>query len=203
MADGLLVKQKDVGSSPTGHTGRIELMSSTDLDRLDAREKRNASTQLLLDNARKSLEEVAELTGMSTSEVAEKYARLYEDRGWMTERMEERHMLIELGDVLEDAKNRLKNVSDDNYASVARIVLGTLTAMFARIDARKKLVDDDISEITRANARQFGDAYDLALNHVVYGLRQLHPDITDDEVLVLSREGLAKAKERLNSKVRR
>lgn len=178
-------------------------MSSTDLDRIDAREKRNASTQLLLDNARKSLEEVAELTGMSTSEVAEKYARLYEDRGWMTERMEERHMLIELGDVLEDAKTRLKNVSDDNYASVARIVLGTLAQMFARIDARKKMVDDDISQITRANARDFGEVYDMALNHVVYGLRKLHPDITDDEVLILSREALVKAKDRLNSKVRR
>ena len=178
-------------------------MSDTEVDRIDAREKRSAQTELLLQHARKSLNEISSLTGLSEMELSEKYARLFEDRGWRTERMEERLLLIELGDLLDDSKQRLKNATDDNYASVARVVLASITLIANRFDMRRKLVEEDITEITRANASLFGDAYDLALKHTVSGLRQLHPDITDDEVNELVREGLQLAKARLETKVRR
>ena len=159
---------------------------------------RNAVTEKLLANARKSLNEIHEITGLPVEEIAERYSILFEERGWMTERQEERLLLIELGDVIADAKAKLKTAHIEDYASVARVVLQGMTLMANRMDARKKLVDDDINRITRANARQFGQAYDIALRHIMDGLKAAHPDITDDEVDTLNIEGLNKAKKRLD-----
>lgn len=177
-------------------------MSVKEVDLYDSPEARSALTQTLIDNARSTLAEVAELTGLDVAVVTDKYSRLFEDRGWMTERMEERLLLIELGDLLKDSKKRLSSVEDKDYASVARVVLSSMTLMANRFDARKKLVEEDINEITRANARQFGEAYDIALRHITDGLRTLHPEITAQEVSELSKEGLLKAKARLERQVR-
>lgn len=159
--------------------------------------QRNALTEKLLQNARKSLKEVSEIIGLPVADIAERYALLFEERGWLTERQEERLLLIELADLIVDARIRLKNTEDRDYASVARVVLSSMQLMADRFDARKKLVDDDINRITTANARQFGMAYDIALTHIVNGLKMLHPEISDDEVDILSAEGLMKAKIRL------
>ena len=106
---------------------------------------RNAVTEKLLAHARKSLNEIHEITGLPVEELAERYSALFEERGWMTERQEERLLLIELGDVIADAKSKLKTAQIEDYASVARVVLQGMTLMANRMDARKKLVDDDIN----------------------------------------------------------
>lgn len=158
---------------------------------------RSALDERLLANARKSLREISEITGLGVDELAERYSVLFEERGWLTERQEERLLLIELGDMLTDGKERLKQASLEDYASIYRAILANMTLMANRMDMRRKLVDDDINRITHANARQFGAAYDTAVNHIVASLRAAHPDITDEEIEQYSTEGLKKARNQL------
>ena len=39
------------------------------------------------------------------------------------------------------------------------------------LDARRKLVDDDIGSITRAHAKMFAEAFDTALRFIVEGFK--------------------------------
>lgn len=160
--------------------------------------QRSALDEKLLRNARKSMTEISEITGLPVEDLAERYAILLEERGWMTERMEERFLLIELGDLLQEGREMLRKAQVEDYASIYKAVLGNLTLMANRFDQRRKLVDDDINKITHANARQFGEAYDIALSHVTASLRAAHPDITVDEIDQFSTEGLIKAKKALD-----
>jgi len=162
---------------------------------------RTALTEKLLANARKPLNQIAELTGLTPAQVSEKYAILFEDHGWMTERQEERLLIIELNDFIQDARERMKHASDEDYASIARVVNKGMADMALRLERRKKLVDDDINQITRANAKQFAHAYDIALSVVVEGLRKEHPEITDEEVALYSDAGLRRAKSVLDANV--
>lgn len=162
---------------------------------------RSGLTEKLLRNARKSLDEVAKIVSLDVREVAELYAKLFEDRGWMTDRQEERLLIIELGDLLADAKIRLDAAEDKDYASIARIVLQGLTLMANRFDNRKKLVEDDINLITQANARLFGQAYEIAILHMAEGLVEIYPDMVFEDVMALAKEGLDKAKSLLQANV--
>jgi hypothetical protein len=164
-------------------------------------EPRSALTEKLLKHARKSLQEVAQITGLDVRLVAEKYAKLFEDRGWMTDRQEERLLIIELGDLLADAKDRLENAEDKDYASIAKIVLSGLTLMANRFDNRKKLVEEDINLITQANARLFGSAYEIAVMEIAEGVMALTNDISFEDVMSLARSGLDKAKTMLEANV--
>jgi len=164
-------------------------------------EERSAMDERILSHARKSISEIAQLTGLEPGETAERLSRLFEDRGWRTERQDERLMLIELGDLITDARTRLKNVSDEDYAGVAKIVLGAMQQMADRWDKRRQLVENDIEKITLANARLFGRAFDAALQHLTDGLKQLHPEITDEEIDTLTDAGLGMAKIVIDEKV--
>lgn len=159
---------------------------------------RSALDERLLANARKSLREISEITGLPVEELAERFSVLFEERGWLTERQEERLLLIELADMLQDGRAMLKKAQIEDYASIYRAILANMTLMAQRMDQRRKLVDDDINRITHANARQFGAAYDVAMRHVVASLRATHPDITDEEIEQYSIEGLQKAKRALD-----
>lgn len=163
---------------------------------------RSALTELMLANARKPLSEVAKLTGLGEKELAVAYARLFEDHGWRTERQEERLFLIEAADLIEKSNKELDNVQDSKeFAAVARVIWQGMQMVADRFDKRKRLVEDDINQITAANARLFAMAYDVALQTVIDGLRVLHPQITEDEAFALSQEGLEKAKKMLEANV--
>jgi hypothetical protein len=65
----------------------------------------------------------------------------------------------------------LNDVGPQEFAGVANVVLRSLRLVSERLDARRKLVDEDIAKITREHARVFALAFDTALNHIVEGLR--------------------------------
>lgn len=165
------------------------------------KEKRSAIDEKLLSNARSSIAELSKLTGLEPEDVAERMGHLLEDRGWMTERMQERFMLIELGDLIADSKKRLANTDDENYAGIAKITLGAMQQMADRWDKRRQLVEADIEKITLAHARLFGRAFDAALEHVTDGLKILHPEITDEEISALVEEGLDQSRFMLEEKI--
>jgi hypothetical protein len=145
--------------------------------------------------ARNSFSSTAERLGVTELEVAQMYADLFGNNDdWLTLRLEERLLLIELSELKELIMDKLRYAEEENFASIANAAVKTLTLLSTRLDERKKLIDEDINKITIEQAKTFGRGFDIAMQHMIAGLRILHPEITDEEVKMLKIEGLMKAK---------
>ena len=159
---------------------------------------RSAIDAKLLSYARKSPAEIAELTGLDAKFVASRISELLESRDWLSDRQQERLLLEEIADLKDLVMERVKFADEKDFAGVANVALRTLKLISERLDARKRLVDADISEISAAQARVFGKAFDLALSHVVTVLgSDVDPEIVDATV----QDGLRKAAKSLESSV--
>ena len=159
---------------------------------------RSAIDGKLLSLARKSPEEIAELTGLDARFVAERISQLLESRDWLSDRQQERLLLEEIADLKDMVMERVKFADEREFANVANVALRTLKLISERLDARRKIVEADINEITAAQARVFGKAFDLALSHVVTVLgSDVDPEVVDATV----RDGLRKAAKSLESNI--
>lgn len=163
-------------------TKAVDKKSSPDQKKVETKAERTALTERLLANARKSPIELAEETGLTPEEAVSRLAALLEDRGWMTERMEERLLIIELGDMIQDARKVLKRAEYDpeNYANVANVVLKGFAQMAQRFDQRRKLVDADLERVTAAYARKMVEIVQEGAMATINDLMDLHPDIDRD-----------------------
>jgi hypothetical protein len=129
---------------------------------------RSAMDSKLLSLARKSPAEIAELTGLDAKFVAARVSELLESRDWLSDRQQERLLLEEVAELKDLAFDAVRSSADaGEFAATANVALRTLKLVSERIDARRKLVDADINEITAAQARVFGKAFDRALSHIV------------------------------------
>jgi hypothetical protein len=159
---------------------------------------RSAIDSKLLGLARKSPDEIADLTGLDSRFVASRISELLESRDWLSDRQQERLLLEEIADLKDMVMERVKFADDRNFPNVANVALRTLKLISERLDSRRKLVDADIESITQAQARVFGKAFDLALSHVVGVLgSEFEPEIVDATVA----DGLRKAAKSLESSV--
>jgi len=125
----------------------------------------------LLSLARKSPVEIAEATGLEPGYIAERIAYLLDSKDWLTDRQEERLLLIEAASLKDKAFGMLDEVEMKDFASVANVVLKSLRLVSDRLDARRKLVDDDIQKITAAHAKIFAQAFDAALQYIIAGFK--------------------------------
>jgi len=157
-----------------------------DLERTDLDEK-------LLSLARRSPVEIAEATGLEAGYVAERIAYLLDSKDWLTDRQEERLLLIEAGSLKDRAFSMLEDVGPQEFAGVANVVLKSLRLVSERLDARRKLVDSDIERITAAHAKVFAEAFDSALRFIVAGFKAFEGVPSDDEVDDLVEQGLRRA----------
>lgn len=142
----------------------------------EVREARNAIDTLLIANARKSPEEIEQKTGISAREAMERLAVILRTRDWMTDRMEERLLLIEMSNLIDDVKNRMDDASDAHYADVANVALRGYEAMSKRLSERRKLTEEDMNEISRAQAEMFMDVFRTAIQMVVEYMAEIHMD---------------------------
>lgn len=163
-------------------------------------EKRGAVDAKLLSLARKSPQEISDLTGLDARFVAERISQLLESRDWLSDRQQERLLLEEIADLKDEVMSRMRMADEKDFAAVANVALRTLKLISERLDARRKIVDADINEITAAQARLFGRAFDAALNHVVAGVK-LTAEVDDELVDSLVVEGLKLAARSLESNV--
>jgi hypothetical protein len=147
----------------------------------------------LLSLARKSPVEIAELTGLEPGFVAERVAFLLDSKDWLTDRQEERLLLIEAAALKDRAFGMLDDVGPNEFAGVANVVLRTLRLVSERLDARRKLVDSDIERITAAHAKVFAEAFDAALQYIVAGFKAFEGVPSDDDVDDLVEQGLKRA----------
>lgn len=159
---------------------------------------RSAIDAKLLSYARKSPEEIAELTGLDAKFVAERISQLLESRDWLSDRQQERLLLEEIADLKDMVMDRVRFADEKDFAGIANVALRTLKLISERLDARRKLVDADIESITQAQARVFGRAFNLALEHVV---DVLGADVDAEIVDATVADGLRKAARSLESNV--
>jgi hypothetical protein len=162
---------------------------------------RSAMDAKLLSLARKSPEEIADLTGLDARFVAERISQLLESRDWLSDRQQERLLLEEIADLKDMIMERVRFADEKEFAGVANVALRTLKLISERLDARKKLVDVDIESITASQARLFGKAFDLALGYVVDSFKALEEVPAEEDVDVIVREGLKRAAAELERNV--
>ena len=159
----------------------------------DELERRSALDSKLLSMARKSPAEIAEATGMKPEEVAERISQLLETRDWLSDRQQERLLLEEIAGLKDMVMDRVKFADEKEFTGVANVALRTLKLISERLDARKKLVVADIDEITSAQARLFGKAFDVALQDIVGNFKALESVPEDEDIDILVSEALKKA----------
>lgn len=147
----------------------------------------------LLSLARKSPAEIAEVTGLDAKFVAERITYLLDSKDWLNDRQEERLLLIEATALKDKAFGMLQDVGPQEFAGVANVVLKSLRLVSERLDARRKLVDDDIQKITAAHAKIFAQAFDVALAYIVAGFKAFEGVPSDEEVDDLVEQGLKRA----------
>ena len=126
------------------------------------RAHRNALDELLIQNARKSPEQIEAATGVPAAEAMERLALILRTRDWMSERMEERLLMIEMGDLIDDVKKRLANVSEQYYSDTANVALRGYEAISKRMDARRSITEEDMAEITRVYQHYLTRGWDWA-----------------------------------------
>jgi len=161
----------------------------------------SVSNQLLLSYARLSPNEIEAKTGIPALEAAEKISALLDNRDWLTALQQEQLLIMDMQEVITDAKARMSNVTDEFYADIAAVVVRAMTGIGTRMDSQRKLLKFNIDEITRARASVFGQAFDIALWHVIDSLMVEHPGINRSEVRDLVREGMKLAAQKLNEHV--
>lgn len=142
----------------------------------EVREARNAVDTLLIANARKSPEEIEQKTGIPAREAMERLAVILRTRDWMTDRMEERLLLIEMSNLIDHVKDRMEDASDAHYADVANVALRGYEAISKRLSERRKLTEEDMNEISRAQAEAFMDVFRLSITDVVEYMSEIHSD---------------------------
>ena len=156
-------------------------------------EKSNIDRKLL-GLARKSPVEIAELTGLEPGYVAERITFLLSSKDWLSD-LQNELLLIEEAHALKDKANEFMNGIEDprDFAGVANVVLRSLKLVSERLDARRKLVDEDITRITAAHAKVFAQAFDTALQYIVAGFKAFDGVPSDGEVDDLVEQGLKRA----------
>lgn len=165
---------------------------------------KNAVDRVLLKNARKSPNYISEVVlkgALTPEQVAERISSLLKDDDWLSIRQQELLLLTEVNDLKDLALDRLESTDDRNFAGMVNAVKGLMKMIQETLDSRKRTVQIDVDRITEANARKFGQAFDVALRHLVDGLKFEHPEITDEEAYRLVREGLALAKGSLEESI--
>lgn len=169
------------------------------------RAQRNALDEMLIKNARKSPEQIESATGIPAAQAMERLAHILRARDWMSERMEERLLLIEMGDLIDGVKVRLEHASEQYYADTANVALRGYEAISKRMDARRNITEEDMAEITRVQAEAYIDVLNETVADVAEYLTEVFPDLgveLHDATVAGFQRALPKAHKKIRERVR-
>ncbi len=173
--------------------------------REEERRARSNSDRIILRNARLSLEEIGEKVGMHPTDVDQRLGELLRSRDHLTERQEERLLIVELGDLIDEVRSRGNAAKDEDYADIMNVALRGYDSIAKRLDARRKLSELDISEISRAQGEMFLAIILEAINLVSNWFEEVHPDLGFDirsEMEEAFDRALPQARDEINKRVR-
>ena len=163
-----------------------------------------AQNKLLLRHARKSIPEIAEITGIPATEVAERLYKLtVEGVNWRDDLVEEKLLLNDLAQLLEDVRAKMSgfNVEDEGWASMARVQLQTIKLMLEQLDKRRKAVDGSLAAITEEQAKMVVSAFEVAQEMAARRIEREHPEWDAEVIRTTLREVLPEAIEAVESHV--
>lgn len=178
------------------------LAERMEADELEPLEESPALNRLLLRNARKSLKEISEITGIDVREVSERLSILVDNRSWRDDLMEEKLLLAELAMLIEDIRERMSrfNVEDDGWAKMAQVQLQTIKTFLEQIDKRRKAINNQLKVITQAQAELMAAAIRLATERAVFRLEQQFPELDPEVIYVAFDESMEEAVTMLKKK---
>lgn len=164
---------------------------------------RTASEKLVLRYVRQqlSVNEIAEQTGLALPDVLQKIDEILNSHSYLSMRQEEKLLIMEMQELVQDSKKRLENAAEENYAGIANVVIRAMKEVGTRFDVMRKSVEIDISQITTAQAHVFGGAFDAALKHIEDRFLENHPEIDRAEFDLYRRESMLVAKKKLEDSV--
>lgn len=149
-------------------------------EREAARRARSAMDELLIRNARKSPEQIEAATGIPADQAMERLGMLLRSRDWMTEKQEERLLLVELGDLIDEVKSRLQDVDQQYYADTANVALRGYEQIGKRLDSRKAVTEEQMAEITRIQAEVYIDTLRELVSMTMDYVSEVYPDMDVD-----------------------
>lgn len=173
--------------------------------RAEERRKRTNTDRLLLKYARLSGTEIEEKTGIPANEAVLRLNELLAARDHLSERQQERLLIIELGDLIDKVRERMDGAKDEDFADIANVALRGYEAISKRLDANRKLTELDIAEITQAQGQMFLATMVEMMNYVANRLEESHPDSEWDirgELEEAFAIALPEAQKEVNNRVR-
>lgn len=160
------------------YDNRISVDDKKKLEAFKAEKKaRSALDELLIANARKSPDEIESITGIPAEQAIERLAFILRTRDWMSERMEERLLIIELGNLIEGVKKRLENVSEQYYSDTANVALRGYEAIGKRMDTRLAITEMEMSEITRVQAEVYIETLNELVKETIQYVSEVYPEM--------------------------
>jgi uncharacterized protein YidB (DUF937 family) len=142
-----------------------------------------ALNKMLLKNARRSLNDIAAMTGLDVAEVSERLTVLYESGSYRDDLQEEKLLLLEVGIIISDVRERMGrlNMDDEAWASMARVQLSGVKTLLEQLEKRRKAIDGKLALITLQQARLIGDSIQLATERAAFNLAKKY-GIPEEEV---------------------
>jgi hypothetical protein len=144
------------------------------------RKQRSALDELLIANARKSPEQIELATGIPAQQALERLAYILRARDWMTERQEERLLLIEMGDLVAKIKDRLANASEQYFSDTANAAMRGYEAIAKRMEMRKAVTEEEMSEITRVQAEVYIEVLREVVTSTMDYIAEVYPEMDVD-----------------------
>lgn len=141
------------------------------------RRDRSAMDELIIRYARKSPEEIEFHTGIPARDAMERLGELLKARDWMTERQEEKLLIMEMGDLIDTTRDRMEHVSEQYYSDTANVALRGYEAIGKRMDARAAITDMEMAEITRTQAEVYIETLNKTVQKTIEYIAEVYPDM--------------------------
>lgn len=162
--------------------------------------ERSDLDRLLLANAKKSLSEISELTGLSEADAATRLSQLYEDKGALYDLYRERQLIEELYDIYDDIKLKAQNSAERNSAGLYNALRQIMVVMFDKLEKARARNSADLATVNEAHARVMFAAISLAFEKAAFELEKRYPEVDRDELESIMLEALPLAQAALEQK---
>lgn len=157
-------------------------------------ERRSNTDRILLRYARKSPNEIEELTGIPAEEALARLNELLDSKDHLTLRRQEILILENLNELFHESRERMSNAGDRDYAAIANAALRSATHMLAQIEKARKLNVIDVNKITEGQARIFGKVFDAGFSALLNELAG-ELDLTPQRVIELHKFAMVAAQQ--------
>jgi DNA-binding Lrp family transcriptional regulator len=143
--------------------------------------ERSELDRILLANAKKSLQEISELTGLSEGDAATRLSELYRDRGALYELYREQALLEELWEMKDDLAQRIKDSKERNTAGLANAWRQVTSLVLDRYDKARERNLKDLYKVDEYHADLMGRALAKAIELTA---RRLNADEEEAQIIM-------------------